>query len=83
MAMRFFPIIIIILLVFIGGIYWSTTFEHVEQTTVIENNSSMATGYGLTMDGASFLSQQWPIIALLLVIVMFAGVFAVLSRGGD
>jgi F0F1-type ATP synthase assembly protein I len=43
----------------------------------------MATGYGITMDAASFLSQQWGIIVLLLFIILIAGVFAVLSRGGD
>jgi hypothetical protein len=71
------------ILVFIGAIYWSTTFEHVEQTTTIANNSSMATGYGLTMDIAGFASQQWPIIGLLLFIVLLAGIFVVASRGGD
>lgn len=76
---RIFPIIIIILLVFIGGIYWSSTFAHVEDTTTIDNNSSMATGYGITMDVAGFMSQQWAIIALLLFIVLIASVFLILG----
>jgi ABC-type sulfate transport system permease component len=81
--MRLFPIIIIILLVFIGAIYWSTTFEHVEATTNIDNNSSMATGYGLTMDIAGFASQQWPLVGLLLFFVLLAGIFLFMMRGGE
>ncbi len=78
---RIFPIIIIILLVFLGAIYWSTTFEHVEATANIQNNSTMSTGYGLTMDIAGFASQQWPILAILLFIVLIASIFLIVSRG--
>lgn len=80
---RIFPLLIIIVLIFIGAIYWSTTFDHVESTTTIANNSSMNTGYTLTMDIAGFASQQWVILAFLAFIVLIGGVFAVMIGGGS
>lgn len=79
---RIFPIIIVILLVFVGAIYWSTTFEHVEQNTSLDNNSSMKMGYDLTIDMAGYMSQMWPIIGILLFVFLLAAVLLI-TRGGD
>lgn len=78
---RIFPLIILIVLLSIGGIYWATTFDHVQNTTIMDNSSSMKTGYDLTMMIAGFTNNMWAILAFLLVLIL---IVAVLGRaGGD
>jgi flagellar biogenesis protein FliO len=78
---RIFPIIILIVLLSIGGIYWATTFDHVQTTTTMDNNSTMKTGYDMTMMIAGFTNNMWAILAFVLVLIL---IVVVLGRaGGD
>lgn len=78
---RIFPILILIVLLSIGGIYWATTFDHVQNTTVMDDNSTMKTGYDMTMLIAGFANNMWAILVFVLALILLV---VVLGRaGGD
>lgn len=78
-----FPLIIIIVLIFLGGVYWTTTFNQAQTTTTINNSSNLYTGYSLMNTITGFASEQWVIIGFLVFLIFFVGILAVLRSGGE
>lgn len=80
---RLFPLVIIIVLIFIGGTYFVAMSNQAQTTTVIANNSSTATGWQLLTLGSGFMADNIAILAFIAIIILLVGAFAVARGGGD
>jgi hypothetical protein len=78
---RLFPLFIIIILIFIGGIYFTAIGNQAQSITVPEN-STLNTGWGLLNTVSGFATQQYVIIGFVAFLILFVGCIAVLVRSG-
>jgi len=78
-----FPLVIIIVLIFIGGTYFVAMSNQAQTNTNISNNTTVATGWHTLNLASGFLADNLVILAFIGIIILLVGAFAIARGGGD